>query len=99
MITCDNINVIPYEVIALNDDRLESRYLLSDYSTALFTPKLLYGKEPKVIFLYRLIHPDCPLEKMENYNIMYEYLLDLYENKAYVMRPENIEELLLCLEL
>lgn len=45
---------IPFECVCMNID-CENKILISISSTAVCTPKLLLGKEPRVILLYKLV--------------------------------------------
>ncbi len=66
--------------------------LLSCFSTAMLTPKLIAGKEPYLIFLYKiLLEKKCILytdnEKMIN------KVRELYIDKTKIFVPENMKEL------
>lgn len=58
-------NGLPWEIISLNNE-IEDKILISYYSTAGITNKIIFDKEPKVIFLYNL------KELKEFYKIPYE---------------------------
>ena len=45
---------IPYEVIAANDDMIDDKVLITNMSSAVWTPMLLYKKHPKIVILYPL---------------------------------------------
>ena len=43
---------IPFEVIVANDYNIEDKVLITNMSTAVWTPMLLFNKYPKIIILY-----------------------------------------------
>ena len=70
---------------SLNNDHI----LMSFFSTASFTPKLLYDKEPYLIFLNNLTG-----HEFLNMNIFVDGLKTLYRNPKKIMQPKSEEELL-----
>lgn len=64
----------------------EESVLISDFSTALFVPKLIYNKEPIVIFLYKLYEKDFVESSVNR-------LKNIYLNKDRVMSVSSISEL------
>ncbi len=48
---------IPFELFAGSID-IENKIIIAIYSTACFTPKQVFDKEPTVIFLYKLVNAD-----------------------------------------
>lgn len=72
------------ECFTLEDDS----FLISFFSTATISPKLLYDKEPRVIYLYKLL---------PNYNFFgadefVNNIRNLYRNKDRVFVPETLNE-------
>ena len=63
-------------------------YLSVFFSTALFTPKMLYNKEPYLIFLYKILGIE-----LFNANKLIRNLKSTYSNPEKIMLVENIEEL------
>ncbi len=65
----------------------DEHILISAFSTAQVMPKLLGGKEPTIIFLFKIFgcYDDCMkiVEKMVN----------MYQNKEKIYIPESINEL------
>ncbi|MCC8173865.1 MAG: alpha-2,8-polysialyltransferase family protein, partial [Odoribacter sp.] len=49
---------IPMEVLYMGMKDLQDKVLFSYYSTAVFTPKLLFSEEPYIILLYRILNID-----------------------------------------
>ena len=70
-----------------------SHVLIGMYSTALYTPKLLYGKEPYVIFTFNL-YPDF-WEKYSKSQFMpiIERLTQSYSDPSKVKTPNSMNEL------
>jgi hypothetical protein len=68
--------------------------LISSYSTAQMTPKLLFGKEPRVVFLYNILSPQKNIRLEQSYTDFN----NLYCNAQRVIAPKTIEELTAFLE-
>lgn len=66
----------------------DNHVLISFFSTASFTPKLLYGKEPYVIFLYKILGVD-----IHNVDELISCLQSMYADSQKVLIPKNIDEL------
>lgn len=67
----------------------DSNIFISFFSTAAITPKILFNKEPRVIFLFRLLQPYIFFQAEE-------FLIRIrnsYYNKDRVMAPRNVKEL------
>ena len=74
----------------LNINSLEdSSILISVFSTAAITPKILYNKEPRLIFLFRLLHPYLFFQAEE----FLKRVKNSYHNKDRVVAPRTINEL------
>ncbi len=75
---------------------LEDSVLISSYSTAMITPKLLYGSEPTLIFMYKLfnITDSVVLKKIE---FFINQIKGIYMNKNKIVVPSDIQELKKCL--
>ena len=85
---------VPFECFCYYND-FSNKVLITNFSTSVFTPKILYGQEPTIIFLYRI---------MADYQIMnidttiVEALKAIYSDKSKIIIPENVEELTAALE-
>ncbi len=73
----------------INDDHV----LVSFFSTAAFTPKLLYGKEPYVIFLYKILGIE-----FLNADDLICSLRATYRDPHKVIQPKNLDELFTIIE-
>lgn len=67
----------------------EHTALIGAGSTALLTPKIMFDKEPFVIFTHRLVNDGFDKNSEESY----EDILDRYTNKYRVIAPKTINEL------
>ena len=67
-----------------------SNVLISGYSTAQFTPKMFYDKEPYVVFIYKLIDDLCVDAEMER---MIDRLRDSYRDPGKIVVPATLEDL------
>jgi hypothetical protein len=67
--------------------------LVSFFSTASFTPKMLYGKEPYVILLYKMLGVE-----FFNADELVSGLQSLYSNPKKVILVENLDELYSIIE-
>lgn len=84
------MQAVPFEVVCQNQD-FSSKLLISTFSTACFTPKILFGQEPFVILLYKLV---CTNGEV-NYRTkrFLERVQENYQNKDKIIIPETYEEL------
>ncbi|MBR3171039.1 MAG: hypothetical protein IKF22_07285 [Lachnospiraceae bacterium] len=75
--------------LMISDLQIDTKLLISYHSTALFSPKLLYDKEPYLIFAYKLLNL--------SYNEMLEEIIcklrDIYKNKDRICVPDSFEEM------
>ena len=83
-------NRIPWEIYCVNDFSLENHVFVSSYSTACFTPKMLFNIEPVVIFTYYLYENKS---NQENIILLMKNLIDSYEHKERIKVPKNEDEL------
>lgn len=67
--------------------------LIGRYSTAQFTPKLLYNKEPYLIFTHRLFPEDGKGVSYADAGETIERLKKLYVSENRIFCPENFQEL------
>ncbi len=91
-------STIPMEILYQNMSDLGNRTLVSSISTACITPKLIFGREPKLILLYKYLH-------LQERGIITQGLVDFiekvvasYSDKSCIMIPENNEELTACIQ-
>lgn len=75
----------------------DNTVLFSLCSTAQLNPRLVFGAEPYVVFLYRLLPNGSCIDK-ESAERTFEQVLDLYTNKSKVMAPRSIEELVAAVQ-
>ncbi len=66
--------------------------LIAYYSTAQITAKLIAGKEPYVIFVYKLFLDKGDEKEMEKYETIIRSFIDLYKKKDKVFVPSNEKE-------
>ena len=71
----------------------DNHILVSFFSTASFTPKMLYGKEPYVIFLYKILGVE-----FFNADELVCSLQSTYSNPQKVILVENLDELVAIIE-
>ena len=83
-----NRQCVPIEALYASMDNLDNRILIG-MSTALFSPKLLFGKEPFLISLHKIAWPDeIGLDEL------YKKLRKMYNHNEKVFAPRNIDELI-----
>jgi hypothetical protein len=75
--------------LIVNKELTENSIIFSFFSTAAFTPKILYDSEPYVIFLCNLLD-----EKLYNADYLINGLRGLYRDKSKVFAPKNQDELM-----
>jgi hypothetical protein len=83
-------NSIPWEVITLNSN-LEDKVLISYYSTACVSPKIIFDQEPILIFLYDIQGIEDILTS-ETKNFIKKFK-NLYKDQSKIFIPNTIEEL------
>lgn len=85
-------NSILWEVLCMNNS-IEDKILISYYSTASFTSKLLFDKEPIVILLYDL--KELPENDIisEDTKKFIEKFISTYRDQSKICIPQNINEL------
>lgn len=69
---------VPYEIIAANDKNIEDKVLITSYSTAVWTPMLLFKKYPKIILLY-------PVFKVDRVNNVINDFVKLYKKNKVII--------------
>ena len=80
---------IPMEVLYSGMDNLENRILVGNWSTALYTPKMLFDKEPVIIDLHKLLYK----EDFHIASSLYKKMHTIYDNQSRIMAPKSFEEL------
>lgn len=83
---------MPWEVICLHED-IEQKVLISYYSTALFSSKLLYDKEPIIILLFEIDKIRELYTMPEKYMGFVNKFRATYRHPERVFVPRNIAEL------
>lgn len=83
-------HTLPWEIEVLNHD-MDSKVLITIFSGACLSSKLLFEEEPTIIFLYKLLPVDYSFlgEELVNFADKVGYL---YKNKEKYFIPESIEE-------
>ena len=87
---------IPAEVYFANmGDALSEKIVVSVISTSSVTPKVIFGKEPYIISLHRILQSCGGIanEVSVRYGKFLEQLKDLYEDKGKIFMPESRKEL------
>ena len=85
---------VPFEIIIANSD-INNKILLSVFSTATVTPKIIFNKEPTVIILYKIFQDD--FIKPNNFICnFFERAKKLYQGDNFYI-PETQEELFFIL--
>ena len=86
---------VPMEVLYASMSDIEERVLISFTSSAVFTPKIMFGKEPTVICLHRILNGTRGSRIFEG---IYQKFSETYRNSSKVMAPRSVEELKSCLK-
>ena len=81
---------IPVEIIYMGTDNLEDKIIVSVFSTASFTPALLFGKYPALILLYKMLLDDDDILQMD---MLVNKMKKIYKNKIYTpLTPNEFKE-------
>ena len=84
-----------WEISVLNMEDINSKCLVTIYSTAALSPKILFDYEPYIIFTYKLLK-----EKLSNKTIdAVDCFVKTYKNKNKIMIPNTIDDFQKCVEL
>lgn len=85
-----------WEIVLLNNIT-DSNFLIGMFSTAQMTPKILYNKEPYIIFLFNIF----PLKQkvIIEEEKMFNDLKNIYKAKEKVVAPKTVYELEKILEI
>lgn len=86
-----------WELQILNMDDVENKLFISAHSTASYTAKMLYDKEPYLILFYRLGERWVTASTPE-FDDFLEKFRNSYRNPEKVMIPESIEEFMECVK-
>ncbi|OAT80986.1 hypothetical protein A6P54_13400 [Bacillus sp. MKU004] len=85
-------NSIPWEIICLNNE-IDDKVIISYFSTGGITNKILFDKEPVVIFLFDLIEL-TPFHTVPDSTRNFIYRIrDTYRDQSRVIIPKDINEL------
>ena len=84
---------LPFEVF-LGIVAMDEKILVSLFSTACFSPKLMYDQEPYVIFLYKLLRWKNPFA----FDQEVKKLKQSYRKPDRIMEPETLEEMIQCID-
>lgn len=82
---------MPFEVMCYSQNFSE-KALVSNFSTAVFMPKILFNQEPKIILLYKLMEMYRRDNSLFDDEIVRDFI-KLYKDKNKIFIPTNIEEL------
>ena len=85
---------MPIEVLYSEMNDLEDRCLVGICSTAMYSPKLVFGKEPYVIDLSKLVFKNG--ERV--YSELSDKMCSLYNDKKKVFCPSTMEEFAECMK-
>ncbi|MGI5874421.1 MAG: polysialyltransferase family glycosyltransferase [Bacillota bacterium] len=91
----ENVSV-PFEVMCSEADYSNSVFFTS-FSTAVFTPKLIYDQEPMIVFLYKILK-EYRRDKNQNCDMLVECLRHMYKNPEIVLTPRNQDELTMIIK-
>lgn len=84
--TMSNKNI--WELYVCNTPDFNNKCLIAVHSTAVFSPKILFDKEPFIILLYKLL--DHPYKGLDYF---IKKFTELYEDREKIMIPKTLEEL------
>ena len=86
-----------WEIEALNIEDIQDKLLISVHSTACFTPKMLFNREPYILLFYKLFDRQVSFAN-DNFDMMIDKIINSYSNKEKIMIPNTVEEFKECLE-
>ena len=81
------------EVLCIHQD-FTDKILITFFSTAVFTPKMLYGQEPTIILMYKAFGSTVNINHKDD---LCKSIVSTYNDKSKVIVPESLEELTVAL--
>ncbi len=87
---------LPIEIVYLYQKDLSEKILVALNSSAVFTPKMMFNVEPRIILLYRLVSDDPIVRKKRDDT--YLNLARMYSDMSRIAIPETMDELRAILE-
>lgn len=88
-----HVNIgLPWEVICMNSD-ISGKTLISLNSTSLFTPKLLFDIEPRVVFLFNIPEVKEFYSASEQFHDFVKRFKSIYRDTTRVFIPTSVDEL------
>lgn len=88
---------VPFEVLISSID-IDNKVLIAIYSSACFTPKLLFNREPKILFLYKMANLDSGNFISKEYFEEVDNLKETYSDSKKVVVIEDKKELFAVLD-
>ena len=85
---------LPFEVLCMKNS-IDDKILITYGSTAVVTPKLLLGQEPRLLLLYKLA--ECEDISFELLDGIFNKVKESYSDPGRVMIPKDRDELRQCL--
>ena len=85
---------VPFECFCYFND-FSDKVLITNFSTAVITPKIFYDQEPTIVFLYKIMS-DYLISNIDT--TIVDALKAIYSDKSKIIIPENVEELTEALE-
>lgn len=67
--------------------------LVSDFSMAQVTPKMIADKEPYLIFIYKLLYNNLNEKEINSFEKQIELIRSIYKDKEKIFIPGSLEEL------
>mgnify|MGYP001011243289 CR=1 FL=1 len=83
---------VPWELIALDSD-IQNKTLISIFSTAAFSAKIIFGQEPKLVFLHELPEVKKIHQIHRDYILLLKKFQTMYTNPTHIFIPKSLEEL------
>ncbi|WP_026510597.1 hypothetical protein [Butyrivibrio sp. LC3010] len=84
--------------LVCEDTISEDMVLISRFSTSQLIPKILYNKEPYIIFLYKLYSEILMPDDYERIVELAQVFIDYYTDKSKILIPNDCYEFETCLE-
>ena len=81
---------IPMEVLYASMQDLNERVLIAHTSSAVFTPKILFDKEPKIICLHNIVNNNRASSIFEE---VYKKFKSIYSEQSKLVAPKSFDEL------
>ena len=87
---------LPFEIVYLHQENPEDKILVALNSTAVFTPKMIFKSNPRIMLIYRLVSDDPEIRAKRD--ALYLNMIKIYGDTDRISIPETVDEMRIVLK-